>query len=437
MSAASPLDQARQLRDQGRYQQAYTCLQQLRWPQTDLEPYLLKGVLERQLGLINEAHSSLALALGHPGHQGLACYELGELMRSQGQFDAAASWFLAALRQAPQHSWIHHSLQFTRFGPALLPLVAAEYERHCQAYPGDAMALHLLADVQLRLERQSEAIRSARLAARLLPSPAQAAWLAAPEAEPSPPDFVIIGVPKGGTTSLLHWLGHHPQICSHPRKELHFFNGAWEQGTSWYAAQFPMFAAGSGILRGEATPNYGAPGQRRASGAADPAVARSIAARHLLDRAPAALRGITRQHRSPLNGRAGAAGSLPRCDQWPCGTTARPPGPARQLLRRTSGTLAARGQSTPPTAQRRAVRASSPDSAALRQLPRHRRSLARGTTPSPKREPPARRTTERLGPGAPQGLSRGAQPTPAASVWALTQAGMTTSGLADIIQRKK
>ena len=256
MSAASPLDQARQLRDQGRSQEAYTCLQQLRWPQTDLEPYLLKGVLERQLGLINEAHSSLALALGHPGHQGLACYELGELMRSQGQFDAAASWFLAALRQAPQHPWIHHSLQFTRFGPALLPLVAAEYERHCQACPGDAMALHLLADVQLRLERQSEAIRSARLAARLLPSPAQAAWLAAPEAEPSPPDFVIIGVPKGGTTSLLHWLGHHPQICSHPRKELHFFNGAWEQGTSWYAAQFPVFAAGSGILRGEATPNY-------------------------------------------------------------------------------------------------------------------------------------------------------------------------------------
>ena len=54
MSAASPLDQARQLRDQGRYQEAYTCLQQLRWPQTDLEPYLLKGVLERQLGLISE-----------------------------------------------------------------------------------------------------------------------------------------------------------------------------------------------------------------------------------------------------------------------------------------------------------------------------------------------------------------------------------------------
>ena len=255
MTTPSPLDQARHLRDQGRHQEAYACLQQLSWPQADLEPYLLKGVLERHLGLFSEAQSSLALALGHPGHHGLASYELGELQRSQGQFDAAASWFLAALRHAPHHPWIHHSLQFTRYGPALLPLVAAEYERHCQAHPSDAMALHLLAELQLRLERQNEAIATARRAARLQLGQREP-LLATAEAEPTPPDFVIIGVPKAGTTSLLHWLGSHEHIWSHHRKELHFFNGAWEQGPAWYAAQFPVFAAGSGILRGEATPNY-------------------------------------------------------------------------------------------------------------------------------------------------------------------------------------
>jgi len=255
MSTPSPLDQARRLRDQGRHREAYACLQQLSWPQVDLEPYLLKGVLERHLGLLSDAQSSLVLALGHPGHHGLACYELGELQRSQGQFDTAATWFLAALRHAPHHPWIHHSLQFTRYGPALLPLVAAEYERHCQAHPGDAMALHLLAELQLRLERKSAALAIARQAARLQLGKREP-FLAAAASEPTPPDFVIIGVPKAGTTSLLQWLGQHDQIWSHPRKELHFFNGAWEQGPAWYAAQFPVFTAGSGILRGEATPNY-------------------------------------------------------------------------------------------------------------------------------------------------------------------------------------
>ena len=255
MTTPSPLDQARRLRDQGLHREAYACLQQLFWPQADLEPYLLKGVLERHLGLLSDAQSSLVFALGHPGHHGLACYELGELQRSQGQFDAATTWFLAALRHAPHHPWIHHSLQFTRYGPELLPLVAAEYERHCQAYPGDAMALHLLSELQLRLERKSAALATARQAARLQLGE-QERFLAAADSEPTPPDFVIIGVPKAGTTSLLQWLGQHEQIWSHPRKELHFFNGAWEQGPAWYAAQFPVFAAGSGILRGEATPNY-------------------------------------------------------------------------------------------------------------------------------------------------------------------------------------
>jgi tetratricopeptide (TPR) repeat protein len=255
MSTHIILEQARRLRDQGLHHEAYTCLQQLSWPQASLEPYLIKGVLERHLGLFSEAHSSLALALGHPSHHGIACYELGELQRSQGQFDAAASWFLAALRHAPQHPWIHHSLQFTRYGEGLLPLVAAEYKRHCEKHPDDAMALHLLAELQLRLEQKNTAIEIARRAARLQLGE-QECFLAAADSEPTPPDFVIIGAPKAGTTSLLQWLGLHEHVWIHPRKELHFFNSAWEQGPAWYYSQFPVFDSDSGIQRGEATPNY-------------------------------------------------------------------------------------------------------------------------------------------------------------------------------------
>ena len=243
------------MRDQGRLHDAYACLMALDWPQPDLEPYLLKGVLERHLGLLSQAHGSLAMALGHPPHHGFSCYEMGELERSLGRFDAAANWFLAALRHLPTHSWVHQSLQFTKYSKDLLPHVASEYERHCQAHPDDAMAWYLLAELLLRLERKDEAIFTARRAARLQLGE-QETWLAAADAEPTPPDFIIIGVPKGGTTSLLHWLSHHPRIWCHPRKELHFFNGAWEQGPSWYSAQFPVFKTSTGVLRGEATPNY-------------------------------------------------------------------------------------------------------------------------------------------------------------------------------------
>jgi len=37
------------------------------------------------------------------------------------------------------------------------------------------------------------------------------------------PDFLVIGAPKAGTTSLNHYLSQHPQIFMSPNKEPHFF----------------------------------------------------------------------------------------------------------------------------------------------------------------------------------------------------------------------
>jgi hypothetical protein len=38
------------------------------------------------------------------------------------------------------------------------------------------------------------------------------------------PNFVVVGAPKCGTTSLYHYLGQHPQIFLPARKELHYFS---------------------------------------------------------------------------------------------------------------------------------------------------------------------------------------------------------------------
>lgn len=70
----------------------------------------------------------------------------------------------------------------------------------------------------------------------------------------APPDFVIAGMMRCGTTSLSSWLRHHPEICLSATKEVHYFDRHYERGPEWYALQFSR--ATSGQLLGEATPNY-------------------------------------------------------------------------------------------------------------------------------------------------------------------------------------
>jgi hypothetical protein len=44
---------------------------------------------------------------------------------------------------------------------------------------------------------------------------------------PKPPNFVVIGAAKCGTTSLYAWLRQHPEIFLPEQKELHFFAAPW------------------------------------------------------------------------------------------------------------------------------------------------------------------------------------------------------------------
>lgn len=78
------------------------------------------------------------------------------------------------------------------------------------------------------------------------------------------PDFIIIGVQKGGTTSLYRYLIEHPAIAPIYVKEPHFFDIYYHKGMGWYRAHFPMltekYAAQvvrkQQLLTGEASPYY-------------------------------------------------------------------------------------------------------------------------------------------------------------------------------------
>ena len=73
------------------------------------------------------------------------------------------------------------------------------------------------------------------------------------------PDFVVVGAPKAGTSSLARYLSLHPDIHMSRPKEPNFFNdaahyGRWNRGTLWYRTQF---RSGKAVC-GEASPGYAA-----------------------------------------------------------------------------------------------------------------------------------------------------------------------------------
>ena len=70
------------------------------------------------------------------------------------------------------------------------------------------------------------------------------------------PDFLIIGEKKCGTSYLYHLLGQHPLVEPAASKELHFFDGHFDEGTEWYRQCFPAPRRKDGrrAITGEATP---------------------------------------------------------------------------------------------------------------------------------------------------------------------------------------
>ena len=243
------------LQRQRRSALAHDCLNLVDWQQADGHVWLLRGQVAKSLGQIAQAQHHWIRALMLPKVRSAAAYRLGQLQRSAGDFDQAAAWFLASLQADPKPFHVHNDLHYTRCSEALLPELVAFYAHLCAKRPRWALSRQLLAHYLAQSGDLEGAIRESRRAARLGLA-GRSSLLSVPDQQPTPPDFLILGVPKGGTTATLRWLEHQQGLWCHPRKELHFFDVRYHHGHAWYCAQFPRFQESAGILRGEATPNY-------------------------------------------------------------------------------------------------------------------------------------------------------------------------------------
>lgn len=72
-------------------------------------------------------------------------------------------------------------------------------------------------------------------------------------AESRPPDVLIIGAQRAGTTSLFDALAGHSGFAPPPRRELHYFDLRYWRGGRWYRRQFRR---PPGTWSGESSPYY-------------------------------------------------------------------------------------------------------------------------------------------------------------------------------------
>ena len=72
----------------------------------------------------------------------------------------------------------------------------------------------------------------------------------------SNPSFLIIGVDKGGTSSLYDYLIQHPKIKSCVVKEPNYYAMYYDRGLSWYKSCFPISFGNPKFITGEASTQY-------------------------------------------------------------------------------------------------------------------------------------------------------------------------------------
>lgn len=70
------------------------------------------------------------------------------------------------------------------------------------------------------------------------------------------PAFLIIGQGKAGTTALYAYLCRHPLVLPAITKEIRYWSDAPAAGLEWYRAHFPPIPAASGLITGDASPQY-------------------------------------------------------------------------------------------------------------------------------------------------------------------------------------
>ena len=188
--------------------------------------------------------------------------KLGKLYEANQQTELAIESYLQAIKfSGPSELdfgwWQLYYLWLPR---PLVPAMIERYRALAGEYPKHPGPLTNLGRLLSRVKKPQAAIAAYREASRRgtlrhcggqLPP----GW---DDHSPSPPQFIIIGAAKCGTSSLYTYLARHPNVIPSIVKEIDFFSKPknFGYGLPWYLAHFPWLGEEAPRITGEASPSY-------------------------------------------------------------------------------------------------------------------------------------------------------------------------------------
>lgn len=250
----------RALHAAGRYREAATLLRQVG---ADSPGWLAAVSVEIKCLLalddLAEATRRVDDALVHHPDAPELWYLQGLAARQAGDSRAASIAFMKSIELGGDFRDPLRALKFSIAGhPDLLDDAIRLVETIRKQKKGSRLILAALSVLyQERGDMEKSAQLNAQFARRRaiskIPALANAHW---PERKSASLNFIIIGAPKCGTTSLFGYLARHPQaICPHT-KEINFFSSKFGFGLEWYLSHFPAICDSQRLFTGEASPGY-------------------------------------------------------------------------------------------------------------------------------------------------------------------------------------
>lgn len=207
---------------------------------------------------VPDAIASLREVLELNPQDDLLQFQLGKYFRNLGLIEEAITCFCRTLKLNPHHSQTYTSLSYIELTPQWRDRTETLYREILVEHPNIPEALANLAELLSEGDNLTEAIAFSRRAiyTKTIKENPQLTEIDLSIKKQQPPDFIIIGAGKAGTTSLYKYLSYHPQIVLPNKKELRFFDKNFHRGYEWYLAQFPAVSDRPNVLTGEASPSY-------------------------------------------------------------------------------------------------------------------------------------------------------------------------------------
>jgi tetratricopeptide (TPR) repeat protein len=284
---------ARHLQDQGKLEEAVTYYQQaIKLNKTNFNAYYYLGEtlfqLQRFTEAINHYQSTIELqpdnlqsyfylgkVLINQGQTAIDNYRnsltnksplvkinlelsLAQAWQQQEKFSEAIQCCQRAIEIDPSVEMPYRILQYIPTNSEDLNQIITFYQKISNSTSSSPLLWGNLGDILSNQGRITEAIDCYRTSCykntiKANPELAELDWQ---HHQQKAPNFIIIGAPKCGTTSLFFNLNQHPQILAPHKKEINFFNHNFALGVPWYLAQFPAIADAKKFITGEASPIY-------------------------------------------------------------------------------------------------------------------------------------------------------------------------------------